>query len=84
MMHTFSSNDFPIEIFNRNKSTRCRYPWYTTPVNGGFYMSFKELGGRNKRPEVPSKLLKQGQKWECAQIAEPDCGYHGVMYRRIA
>lgn len=47
-------------------------------------MSFKELGGKGKRPDVPQKLLKQGQKWECAQINEPDCGYHGVMFRRIA
>lgn len=84
MMTTFSNTDFPQELFNRNKSTRCRYPWYTTEVGGGFYMSYKELGGKNKRPDVPPKLVKQGHRWECAQVTEPDCGYHGLIFKRIA
>jgi hypothetical protein len=84
MMTTFSKSDFPQDLFNRNRSTRCRYPWYTTEVGGGFYMSYKELGGKTKRPDVPPKLTKLGQRWESAQIQEPDSGYHGIIFKRIA
>jgi hypothetical protein len=84
MATIFTSRDFPTNIFNRNRSGRCRYPWYSIQVNEGFYMSYEELGGK-KRPDVPTKLTRQGQRWEFASIDKPDGNYEpGIFFKRVA
>ena len=47
-------------------------------------MSYEELGGR-KRPDVPAKLTRQGQRWEFAYIDKPDGSFEpGIFFKRVA
>ena len=45
-----------------DRSIKTKYPWYTTKVNGVFFIPEMDVRDLNSRPTVPEKLARTGYK----------------------
>ena len=85
-MQRLSPLEFPDILFDANKQSRCSYPWEITPVGGGFFVNFDELGPKKTVPICPERLKKKGYVYEYAKLVNtPWQGTitSGYLFKRV-
>ena len=82
---TFSPVQFPIELFEQRKVTRCVHPWDNTAVGGGFFVDGSTC---KTAPSVPKRLTDIGYVFQYAKLDDDVLPgtvqkVTGYLFRRI-